>query len=596
MDKEREPANMSNTAVMPDHYKTKSSRMANTRAWWPSSKTVSVMDSSSSTPSTSFRVFNWNILALQFVDMHRYLDTDGEVLCWANRVHAILAEILAKAPDIITLQEMNQNAYELTFCSALGERGYKGVFVPKTFSQCAEIDGVATFWKTKRFRCLEDEAVKFSVDKILNRPQVASVVMLEDTLYPEERLIVSNTHLLFNLKRGDVKLGQLQLLMSAVWRMVERWSVHRRVPFGAVCSHVRDAENVQESARELGAASCGHLLELHGQSPDRAVTVLTKTPGILMCGDYNVTPNSCIYEWIRSGRFDFTHISNKDIGTLSGQQMMLDRSYKIDEAERDGRGTAPTYLKICTEQPPYSSHSTAFGKPHRSDSAVLSSMSKGTPKRARTTAGFLPQANPIQESLKSALEAGNSWLSKIMLSTDTSLFTKPPVLWVSKDVLHYVLEEKSCSAVKKTSRMSTVASDSAINIKKRCDHSFASTLASGSSETAFSSGTLYHPFWCRSAYARNFTCTATNSDTGRERAKEPAFTAYHGWQRGCIDYIWYSPNELQVSRTFELPRVDELRHIKGIPHPIFPGSDHFSLVAEFCWTPCAERHVAALLY
>lgn len=151
--------------------------------------------------------------------------------------------------------------------------------------------------------------------RVLNRPQVASIVVLQDKLYPDERLIVSNTHLLFNAKRGDVKLGQLQLLMSAIWRIVERHSEQFTVPFSLI-----SLLGLTQPEQSFGIETFVETQARSGPGAQpKMVKMLRRTPGILMCGDYNTTPNSCIYEWLRSGRFNFASISDAEVGTLSGR-------------------------------------------------------------------------------------------------------------------------------------------------------------------------------------------------------------------------------------------------------------------------------------
>ncbi|KAL8430288.1 hypothetical protein ACSSS7_006017 [Eimeria intestinalis] len=50
----------------------------------------------------------------------------------------------------------------------------------------------------------------------------------------------------------------------------------------------------------------------------------------------------------------------------------------------------------------------------------------------------------------------------------------------------------------------------------------------------------------------------SNMITVGEYFEEPAYTAFHGWQKGCIDYIFFAPKNLKL----------------------WPASDHLSLVAD----------------
>lgn len=78
----------------------------------------------------------------------------------------------------------------------------------------------------------------------------------EDQVY-----IVANTHLNFNSNRGDIKLAEIKTLTDAIHHIKGYYS-----NFG----------------------------EQKGQ----------KKFGVIICGDFNSTPRSGVYEFMRSGSFD----------------------------------------------------------------------------------------------------------------------------------------------------------------------------------------------------------------------------------------------------------------------------------------------------
>src|SRR3569832_822859 len=81
-------------------------------------------------------------------------------------------------------------------------------------------DGCATFWRKSMFSCEFIDDVEYQVPKtFLDRDNVGLIVRL---VFHEpvgdskqcRRLLVANTHLLFNPARGDIKLCQLALLLA----------------------------------------------------------------------------------------------------------------------------------------------------------------------------------------------------------------------------------------------------------------------------------------------------------------------------------------------------------------------------------------------
>ena len=87
-------------------------------------------------------------------------------------------------------------------------------------------DGCATFYKTSKFKLDACELVeyRFRGVTLMDRDNVGIVVRLTPVMPTKKdvKLIVGNTHILFNPRRGDIKLAQLQTILakmdSMAWR------------------------------------------------------------------------------------------------------------------------------------------------------------------------------------------------------------------------------------------------------------------------------------------------------------------------------------------------------------------------------------------
>ncbi|XP_053991991.1 uncharacterized protein LOC128883536 isoform X2 [Hylaeus volcanicus] len=517
--------------------------MTNSRDWWSSEKSGKNNEKNA---QETFRVFSWNILAPQLVFPELYKHIDFALLDWNKRVKKILECILEYNPDIVTLQEMSESAFETIFVVKMKRWGYEGFFVRKSFSNhVKELEGVATFWRLNRFSALETQKSSLNFDSSYDRPQVACFVVLQDHLRPEEKLIVCNTHLLFNPSRGEVKLGQLQMLFLSVWRLLRKWSYHETLPSSLfnLCTEW-DSSLIWKKAYDA-------YIQWEN---DRVI--LENLPGLLLCGDFNFTPNSCLYEWITKGFFDFKNCVN--VKQFSGQCSFLQKLYKVDKKARENRGAAPLFSSRC-ELSTCRKENTSKKKTFKDKfPGTRNSISRGLP---------LKYIHPLQH-----VEA-------------LYLFNKPCIIWAPKIILHQA-EKKSqffCTGKFKNSS---------------CTNLHTPRLSNLHSETI--STQLYHPFPLCSGYARNshvkpaLSSSVTSLDITSELT-EPAYTAYCGAQKGCIDYIWYSSNELKVTKILEFPQVGFLKKIQNIPHSNFPGSDHFFLVIDFEWTPLTNRTVGILL-
>ncbi len=116
---------------------------------------------------------------------------------------------------------------------------------------------------------------------LMDRDNIALVCVLEDIRGPRHpipphaapphgrQLIVANTHLLFNIKRGDLKMAQLHHLMHVV----------------AGC---RDAAVARSAAAR-------------GDDDRDASADAVDAPAVFVMGDFNCTPNSALYSYMTRG-------------------------------------------------------------------------------------------------------------------------------------------------------------------------------------------------------------------------------------------------------------------------------------------------------
>ena len=85
-------------------------------------------------------------------------------------------------------------------------------------------DGCATFWKDNKFKLENGVPVEYFKPgiRVLDRDNVALLVLLKPKgkgKHNWANLCVANTHLLFNPRRGDIKLAQAMLLMAEIEKL-----------------------------------------------------------------------------------------------------------------------------------------------------------------------------------------------------------------------------------------------------------------------------------------------------------------------------------------------------------------------------------------
>ena len=221
-----------------------------------------------------FSLMTYNILAQNLLEEHSslYQHCQSSALSWPQRGHRILRELLASDCDIICLQEVHCEHFDDFFKPSLKDHGYDSVFKQRTGGK---LDGCAILYKENKFSLLNVIKLDFmrkDVSSLLDRDNIAIIVELKPKNWSQDKnLIVANTHLLYNPKRGDVKLAQIRLLMAEI-------------------------DKIAKIKKRDG--------------------VLDYNP-IIICGDLNSEPNSLLYNFITKGLANFDGLK---VGDISGQK------------------------------------------------------------------------------------------------------------------------------------------------------------------------------------------------------------------------------------------------------------------------------------
>ncbi|CAH2103446.1 unnamed protein product [Euphydryas editha] len=165
-----------------------------------------------------FKVLSYNVLAQYLLECHPYLYTEcsPQNLKWNIRAARIYDEIQSISPDIFCLQEV-QVSHLKSFYAKFENLGYFSIFKQKTGHRQ---DGCAIYFKQSLFDMQEHISVEFYQPgmPILNRDNIGLMVKLVPKGSPNTPIVVVTTHLLYNPKRTDVRLAQLQVLLAEIDR------------------------------------------------------------------------------------------------------------------------------------------------------------------------------------------------------------------------------------------------------------------------------------------------------------------------------------------------------------------------------------------
>lgn len=156
--------------------------------------------------------------------------------------------------------------------------GYFGIFKQRSGDKP---DGCATFFNDVRFHCRAIRPLEYRIPQhaLMDRDNIGLITALEPKVAGNQarkpNIFVANTHLLFNKKRGDLKLLQLAKLLAEIDEMAK---VVTNFP------HQAPMEDVYNP--------------------------------VIICGDFNSTPFSPLYEFLSTGKLKYEGLSRVHI---SGQ-------------------------------------------------------------------------------------------------------------------------------------------------------------------------------------------------------------------------------------------------------------------------------------
>uniref|UniRef100_A0A8C1U8G2 Angel homolog 2 (Drosophila) n=1 Tax=Cyprinus carpio TaxID=7962 RepID=A0A8C1U8G2_CYPCA len=217
-----------------------------------------------------FSVMSYNILSQDLLCDNTYLyrHCHPPILDWRHRYPNIIKELEQHSADIMCLQEVQEDHYKQQIKPSLESLGYHCEYKRRTG---LKPDGCAVVFKRERFSLVSCHPIEYFQRGIplLDRDNVGLIVLLRpiDPRCSLTNICVANTHLLYNPRRGDIKLAQLAMLLAEISRVA-------KLPDSKVCP-------------------------------------------VLLCGDFNSVPWSPLYHFIRDSTLEYDGLT---IGKVSGQE------------------------------------------------------------------------------------------------------------------------------------------------------------------------------------------------------------------------------------------------------------------------------------
>ena len=303
-------------------------------------------------PPKELIVMTYNILSDWCCEVYRaelyahIPDEHLKFLCWEYRKKLIQKDLIKHNADVICLQEVDAGKVHACLSDFLKNLGYLVDFVPKT--KTSQIDGSLVAWNPNSVTLIRSEKLKLQKNLKQGSPKPQVCLISEFTVNNNftkrgtpKRLLLLTSHIFFAPARGDIKMGQCSTIISKVRDYMCGWKVdshlgraalikrmdcgplvsaykefHGREPwwttshgsqrgtvdyiFTSGCEATKILEPIPEHNE---SRTCLLPSSDHGSDhlPVVAALNLVSPRSVILCGDFNCTPDSLLYNFVISG-------------------------------------------------------------------------------------------------------------------------------------------------------------------------------------------------------------------------------------------------------------------------------------------------------
>lgn len=450
--------------------------------------------------------------------------------------------------DILCLQEVDkfQDLEE-----DLKIRGYSGIWKMRTGEP---VDGCAIFWRSTRFKLLHEEAIEFN--KFGMRDNVAQICVLESlnekcsAASPppacsegHNKVVICNIHVLYNPRRGEIKLGQVRVLLDRAYATSKLWD---------------DAP-------------------------------------VVLCGDFNSTPKSSLYNFILEQKLDVSELPRDKISGQLSAEIRPRRPFTNTTRAQSTDNATQSPKRVDNQEV----HQEEAGIKDEKTAPQLKAKEESEGNTGNCTSASLENVSADAISNVISLNEEERGLSHItneanILVAETILMTSPDepleaveYVSVGEDSVSFLselhglngsdfMDGNETSEAELSLETSEVLDNEAFVQMPTYDPSGWTPMeieaATGSSECT----TMEHPLTLRSTYSEVEDYSGTRDSNG-----EPQVTSYHRGFQGTVDYIWRS-NGLQTVKVLAPIPKHAMQWTPGFPTKRW-GSDHVALVTELAF-------------
>uniref|UniRef100_A0A183C2R0 Endo/exonuclease/phosphatase domain-containing protein n=1 Tax=Globodera pallida TaxID=36090 RepID=A0A183C2R0_GLOPA len=218
-----------------------------------------VIGAPSSFDKKALKVVSFNVLCQRTMDKMPHLyshlprRSHGQ---WEQRKEILLVEFDRLDADVFCLQEVQNIHFTQHFLPYFTARGYQSLFTPRKGLDMP--DGCATFWRSDHLKLIKSNSVYYNLG--VNGMHKDNVALVGT----QSAICISNTHIFYNMKHGQIKLAQMAFLLCSMHEMESQ-----------ICANARQFVHF-----------AGHIL----------------------CGDFNMIPTTPLHRFMIERSVDLCQI------------------------------------------------------------------------------------------------------------------------------------------------------------------------------------------------------------------------------------------------------------------------------------------------
>jgi protein angel len=170
---------------------------------------------------------SYNTLANSLCTKSMYPRASVKCLNWRYRWSCFRNELRNSKAHCITLQKIDEPDYFIPFLKSIG---YSVSYLKRSGDKK---DGLLSCYRSDMFQLEEEIDVQYNIKpcSFMDRDNIALVLVLRDRRN-DQRFILSNTHILFNPKRGDIKLNQVLYLFNHIEMLQCKYEINHLIITG----------------------------------------------------------------------------------------------------------------------------------------------------------------------------------------------------------------------------------------------------------------------------------------------------------------------------------------------------------------------------